>query len=136
MSISYLNRHPSSSVSAGGGIVRIGQKRPINNIDNFDAEYPTKRGSANLYAQTYWSENPEASPKTPESGIDMNDLGCSPPRYSVTRTAAHGLFDCSPSADVQMMSVSELEHELQPAQFKDGFYLKIVDEPEEVRKYE
>ncbi len=121
--ISYQNSQASPSVSAG---FRIGQKRPSSTV-TFCELFDNKRSSSNAYA--HWSDNPESSPKTPESGIDMNDLGCSPPCYSVTRTTAatHGSpLDCP--TDVQMMSVSEL----QPGQYNEDFYLKIVDEPEEV----
>ena len=109
--------------------IRAGQKRSLPSSSDCIAEdYPSKRGSGSSFYTTYWPEsNTDNSPKTPESGIDMNDLGCSPPCYSVTRTTPQ-LFESA--ADVPTMLTVAVEP--QADQCKDGFFLCIVDEPEEV----
>ena len=131
MSVTY-----HTSTVLGGDVPRpgvAGQKRSCN--DSFeDYHHLSKR--AQFYTYFTESTSDTTSPKTPESGIDMNDLGCSPPCYSVTRTSYSHLFENggpgssggTTTADVSMMHMDDL----QPGQSKDGYYLIIVDEPEEV----
>ena len=122
--------YDTSSVLCGDiADIRAGQKR-TSNSEIFEEYRNSKRiSSAHLYTNYQWTESTSesTSPKSPESGIDMNDLGCSPPCYPFSRSI--------PSANPFDNSSTEIPSttNLQPEQAKDGFYLVIVDEPEEVR---
>ena len=109
--------------------IRAGQKR-TNSSEIFEEYRASKRiiSSTHLYTNYQWTEgtSDSTSPKSPESGIDMNDLGCSPPCYPFSRSIPSNPFD---NSSMEMPSMTNL----QPEQAKDGFYLVIVDEPEEVR---
>lgn len=138
----HNNPHTAASQSVINTTTNInslaGHKRSFN-VDT--APFPhtdsavefTASKRTNSYSNnTFWTADivtaGVASPKTPESGIDMNiELGCSPPCYSVTRTPELATTTTAMNCDPQI-----LNSQTATSQSKDGFMLYIADEPEEV----
>ena len=121
--------YPTSAVPA----IRESRRRKHDYTDNGNDSYedfqPAAKRHSYLVCNTtpaVWPDFSESSPKSPESGIDMSDLGSSPCYSMTTRTSTHPHYEAVP--EVSMLNAPELQQE----QYKKGFYLAIIDEPEEV----